>query len=110
MSRSLRRVLAFATGSLVVMAAGPALTAVRAALQQTAFGDINHVVVIYEENHSFDTLYVAWERVNGRADATNSSLGAHDVSTYACPLLDDVNLSSAALSPNFSTSVTLITH
>src|SRR5207245_4478140 len=64
MPRSLRRVLTFATGSLVVMAPGPALTAVRAANQQTAFGDINHVVVIYEENHSFDNLYGGWEGVN----------------------------------------------
>src|SRR5437660_6001646 len=83
MSRSLRRVLTFATGSLVVMAAGPALTAVQAANQQTAFGDINHVVVIYEENHSFDNLYGAWEGVNGRANATNSSQVAQDGSTTA---------------------------
>src|SRR5262249_46223313 len=26
---------------------------------------INHVVVIYEENHSFDNLYGGWEGVNG---------------------------------------------
>ncbi|MDX6400634.1 MAG: hypothetical protein QOF27_1240, partial [Gaiellaceae bacterium] len=30
---------------------------------------INHIVVIYEENHSFDNLYGGWEGVNGRANA-----------------------------------------
>ena len=110
MSRSLRRVLAFATGSLVVMAAGPALTAVRAANQQTAFGDINHVVVIYEENHSFDNLYGAWEGVNGRANATNSSQVAQDGSTYGCLLQNDVNLTSPPLSPDCSNTTTLKTH
>ncbi len=28
-------------------------------------GAINHIVVIYEENHSFDNLYGGWEGVNG---------------------------------------------
>ena len=30
---------------------------------------IQHIVVIYEENHSFDNLYGGWEGVNGRANA-----------------------------------------
>jgi phospholipase C len=30
---------------------------------------INHIVVIYEENHSFDNLYGGWEGVNGLANA-----------------------------------------
>src|SRR5438874_3126222 len=30
---------------------------------------INHVVVIYQENHSFDNLYGGWEGVNGLAAA-----------------------------------------
>ena len=30
---------------------------------------IQHIVVIYEENHSFDNLYGGWEGVNGRSDA-----------------------------------------
>ena len=41
-------------------------------------GKINHIVVIYEENHSFDNLFGGWEGVNGlttstrRASATTS--------------------------------------
>ena len=26
---------------------------------------VNHIVVIYQENHSFDNLYGRWEGVNG---------------------------------------------
>ena len=26
---------------------------------------VNHLVVIYQENHSFDNLYGGWEGVNG---------------------------------------------
>ena len=32
-------------------------------------GKINHIVVIYEENHSFDNLYGLWPGVNGLANA-----------------------------------------
>jgi acid phosphatase len=99
MSRSLRRMLAFAIGALTVMATGPAITSVQAANQQMAFGDINHIVVIYEENHSFDNLYGGWEGVNGRANATNSSQHAQDGSTYSCLLQNDVNLTVPPLTP-----------
>ena len=30
---------------------------------------INNIVVVYEENHSFDNLYGGWEGVNGRSNA-----------------------------------------
>src|SRR6476659_4386731 len=60
---------------------------------------IKHVVVIYEENHSFDNLYGGWEGVNGLADAD----AAHTVqinqagNAYACLKQDDVNLTSPPL-------------
>jgi phospholipase C len=36
---------------------------------------IGHIVVIYEENHSFDNLYGRWERVDGlsQADAAHTT-------------------------------------
>ena len=37
--------------------------------EQKKLDKIQHIVVIYEENHSFDNLYGGWEGVNGRADA-----------------------------------------
>jgi acid phosphatase len=62
---------------------------------------INHIVVIYEENHSFDNLYGGWEGVNGRADAD----AAHTTQVneagnpFACLLQNDVNLTSPPLAP-----------
>ena len=41
---------------------------------------IKHIVVIYEENHSFDNLYGGWEGVNGlaNADAAHTHPGQPD--------------------------------
>ena len=95
MSRSLRRALTFALGSLTVMAAGPGLTSVQAGADQK-FAGINHIVVIYEENHSFDNLYGGWEGVNGRANATPGQMAQvrQNGVTYSCLLQNDVNLKS----------------
>ncbi|HEV7205885.1 MAG TPA: acid phosphatase [Jatrophihabitans sp.] len=67
-------------------------------------GSIDHVVVIYEENHSFDNLFGGWERVNGLADATPRT--QVDVNGNALPCLpqNDVNLASPPLSPTCSGS------
>src|SRR6478672_10615441 len=60
---------------------------------------VNHIVVIYEENHSFDNLYGGWEGVNGRsnADAAHTTQVAQDTSAYGCLLQNDVNLTSPPL-------------
>ncbi len=55
---------------------------------------INHIVVIYEENHSFDNLYGGWEGVNGlaNADAAHTTQTDQNGAAYPCLLQDDVNL------------------
>src|ERR1700692_4935295 len=60
-------------------------------------GAINHIVVIYEENHSFDNLYGGWEGVNGRTNATNSTQISQAGTPYACLRQNDVNLTSPPL-------------
>ena len=57
-------------------------------------GDIDHIVVIYEENHSFDNLYGGWEGVNGlaNADAAHTTQVAQNGTPYACLRQNDVNL------------------
>ena len=59
---------------------------------------INHIVVIYEENHSFDNLYGGWEGVNGRANADAAhtlQVGqAASRTPYQCLLQNDVNLTA----------------
>jgi acid phosphatase len=106
MNRSLRHLVAVATGAVTAMCAGPALADTGSSAN--AFGKINHIVVIYEENHSFDNLYGGWEGVNGRANADPShtlQIGQGGLQ-YACLLQDDVNLASPQLPATCSDTTT----
>jgi acid phosphatase len=67
--------------------------------RDTKLDKINHIVVIYEENHSFDNLYGGWEGVNGLANADPShttQVAQTGPSTFTSPFeclyMDDVNL------------------
>jgi acid phosphatase len=52
---------------------------------------IKHIVVIYEENHSFDNLYGGWEGVRGRSATVQVNRAG---TPYTCLLQVDVNLTS----------------
>jgi phospholipase C len=88
--------------AMVVSTAGAAGAAGKSAAAPDPLRKINHIVVIYEENHSFDNLYGGWEGVNGRANAD----AAHTLQVgqavphvpYQCLLQNDVNLTSPPLS------------
>src|SRR5690242_4130064 len=58
--------------------------------------DVQHIVVIYEENHSFDNLYGGWEGVTGlgAADAAHTTQVDQAGAPYRCLLQVDVNLAS----------------
>ena len=60
---------------------------------------VDHIVVIYQENHSFDNLYGGWEGVNGRANAPLAQTNqiAQNGLLYSCLLQNDVNLTSPPL-------------
>jgi acid phosphatase len=60
---------------------------------------IQRIVVIYEENHSFDNLYGGWEGVNGlrRADRAHTKQVDQNGMPYACLLQDDENLKTPPL-------------
>jgi acid phosphatase len=62
---------------------------------------INHIVVIYEENHSFDNLFGAWEGVDGLsrnpARTPHSTQVAPDGTPLPCLPQVDVNLASPPL-------------
>jgi phospholipase C len=57
---------------------------------------VKHIVVIYEENHSFDNLYGGWEGVNGlpNADAAHTTQVDQKGAPYACLKQNDVNLAA----------------
>src|SRR5689334_5212903 len=60
--------------------------------------DFKHIVVIYQENHSFDNLYGQWgdvneDRINGLANAPNShtsQVRQDNQTPYKCLLQNDV--------------------
>src|SRR5215831_8564013 len=64
--------------------------------------DYKHIVIIYQENHSFDNLYGFWGNVGGdtidgqsKADAAHTNQVRQDNQTaYSCLLQNDVNLTS----------------
>ncbi|MEP6464514.1 MAG: acid phosphatase [Frankiaceae bacterium] len=97
-------------GAAVLAAAAVNLGAAQGAAAGSAatnpvLGHYRHLVVIYEENHSFDNLYGGWGSANGRpvdgltdADPTNTLQVKQDGRTYACLLQNDVNLATPPLS------------
>jgi acid phosphatase len=64
-----------------------------------------HIVIIYEENHSFDNLYGLWDQVEGQsvnglanADSAHTTQVRQDNTTpYGCLYQLDVNLTSPPL-------------
>jgi phospholipase C len=71
-------------------------------------GKINHIVVIYEENHSFDNVYGGWEGVNGlpNADTAHTLQVGQNSGAYACLLQNDVNLKSPPLAGDCTDTTT----
>ena len=69
---------------------------------------VKHIVVIYEENHSFDNLFGGWEGVNGlaNADAAHTKQVNQAGNLYACLKQNDVNLASPPLLPTTCTDMT----
>jgi acid phosphatase len=72
---------------------------------------INHIVVVYQENHSFDNLYGGWEGVNGVRNARPAhTVQVNQAGTpYDCLLQNDVNLTSPPLSVRCTDSTTATT-
>src|SRR3979490_2042372 len=69
---------------------------------------IKHIVVIYQENHSFDNLFGNWEGVNGRAAATAAKTiqVSEGGVAFKCLKQVDVNLTSPPLAATCSDSTT----
>src|SRR5438477_7568622 len=67
--------------------------------RQSKLAKIQHIVVIYQENHSFDNLYGGWEGVNGRgkADSAHTTQLGQAGLPYTCLLQNDFSLTSPPL-------------
>jgi phospholipase C len=101
-----RRPLALGAAAALALAA-PAVAAAQGSghghgqHHSKALRGIKRVVVIYEENHSFDNLYGGWEGVNGlrRAAPAHTTQVNQAGTPYTCLLQDDVNLATPPLGP-----------
>jgi len=86
--------------TLLALVAVTAMGGTAAAGGADRLSKIDHIVVIYQENHSFDNLYGMWEGVRGLRDAPRSrTIQVNQAGTpYQCLLQNDVNLTSPPLS------------
>ena len=101
MTNRTSRVLAILASITVLGLALAPTSPVSAGEKSGPLGHFKHLVVIYEENHSFDNLYGLWGAVNGQhviglsdADAAHTTQVAQDGSAYQCLKQLDVNLTS----------------
>ena len=107
--RPLSRSAAVVMAALLVLVVAPG--SVAASARHGPLDGFKHIVVIYEENHSFDNLYGNWGPVGGRhvvgrsdASAARTRQVAQDGTPYDCLLMTDVNLMSPPLAPTCSTA------
>jgi acid phosphatase len=99
----LHRIAKLATGAALIAASTGVLVPLAGSSAQAAptsrgLGDVKHIVVIYEENHSFDNLFGMWPGVNGlsNADFQHTVQVGVDGKPLACLPQNDVNLTSPA--------------
>src|SRR5713101_5819270 len=104
MNARVRIVVPAALASLLALTALPAAGS-ESDRGESQLGKINHIVVIYQENRSFDNLYGGWEGVNGRAnaDAAHTQQINQSGAPFNCLLQDDVNLTSPSPLPTTCT-------
>ena len=69
---------------------------------------INHIVVVYEENHSFDNLYGSWEGVNGALDAPDEARTQvnQNGTAFTCLKQNDPNLTTPPLAATCTDNTT----
>jgi phospholipase C len=95
-----RRLLAPALLAVALIVLAFAAATASAKKPDERLGKLDHVVVIYEENHSFDNLYGSWEGVNGLQNANPSNWTQDDQNgtPWSCLKQLDVNLTTPPLS------------
>jgi phospholipase C len=90
--------LVAAAASAGATSKGPRATGAASRAAAGPLDKIKHIVVIYEENHSFDNLYGGWEGVNGlqNADAAHTTQVDQQGTPYTCLRQNDVNFTALA--------------
>ena len=90
------------TGMLLLAIVTSVPASAATAAESEPLQQVQHIVVIYQENHSFDNLYGGWEGVNGlaAADAAHTTQIGQTGAPYTCLLQNDPNLTSPPLTAN----------
>src|SRR3954453_1136711 len=103
-----RRWLGVAIAATVIAGASVAVASAADGPGSDRLSQVNHIVVIYQENHSFDNLYGRWEAVRGltAADAAHSTQVNQAGTPYTCLQQNDVNLTSPPLSATCTDTTT----
>jgi phospholipase C len=105
-----RGYLLIAAALVLVAAVGVASSAAKSKPKPASPGahlaQIKHIVVVYEENHSFDNLYGGWEGVDGlsQADQAHTTQVDQNGASFACLAQNDVNLTTPPLAPSCSST------
>jgi acid phosphatase len=103
--RAARRLLlaVVATAAIVALTGASVASAGKTDGRHSKLGVVDRIVVIYEENHSFDNLYGGWEGVRGlaQADAAHTVQIDQNGTPFTCLPQNDANLSNA-VPPAFS--------
>ena len=107
MNPRVRIIVPAAVVSLLALTALPA-AGTESNRDDSSLNKINHIVVIYEENHSFDNLYGTWEGVNGRSNAPSAKTlqVGQTTGAYTCLMQNDVNLTSPPLAADCADATT----
>jgi acid phosphatase len=107
----LRRQLAVASVLVMLLAVAAAAPASAGKPTGKPLGSFQHLVVIYEENHSFDNLYGLWGTVGTDAVQGLASLPAgrtvqvdQSGNPYQCLLQTDINLRTSVQGPATGTT------
>ena len=90
------RTLAATAGAVLGALLAPGIAAAKS---DSRLHRIDHIVVVYQENHSFDNLYGGWEGVTVSPTLTRlHGAGQSGRHPYACLKQNDPNLTTPALS------------
>jgi acid phosphatase len=100
--RTLAAVLVLIVAAVVVAGSSAKNNKPKPASPAQHLSQIKHIVVIYEENHSFDNLYGGWEGVDGlsKADQAHTTQVGQNGAPLACLPQNDVNLTTPPLTPS----------
>jgi phospholipase C len=118
MTRSLRRVLAFAAGSFTIMTAGPVFTMVQASAETESENGtrspIKHTIILYQENISFDHYFGTYGHGSNGIPAGSTQSYTNGTATWGpyapAQLLGTTQSRTCDVDHNYSNMIKMVDH